>query len=103
MQIASSASCRYWLPASAVLWTQTVSMPSSLQARMMRRAISPRLAIRIRLNMRSTNRQSVVSGQLKESAAGVHFEERLVELDGFPVFAEHGDDFAADLGGDFVE
>src|SRR5262245_4325966 len=66
-------------------------MPSSLQARMMRRAISPRLAMRMRLNMPI------------QSAAGVYFEERLVEFDSFTVFAEHGDNFAADLGGDFVE
>src|SRR5262245_3421865 len=66
-------------------------MPSSLQARMMRRAISPRLAMRMRLNMPI------------QSAAGVDFEERLVEFDSFAIFAEHGDNFAADLGGDFVE
>src|SRR3984885_7816670 len=37
--------------ASAVEWTATVAMPSSLQARRIRRAISPRLAMRILSNM----------------------------------------------------
>src|SRR5579864_736687 len=47
MQIASSAKrvCRLWRSASE--YTATVRMPSSLQAQMTRRAISPRLAIRI--------------------------------------------------------
>src|SRR5260370_29826841 len=39
--------------ASAVECTATVAMPSSLHARRMRRAISPRLAIRILSNMLS--------------------------------------------------
>src|SRR5208282_5985645 len=38
---------------SAVEWTATVGMPSSRQARWMRSAISPRLAIRIFWNNRS--------------------------------------------------
>src|SRR4051812_40058103 len=50
MQMSSSAkwTCREWV--SAVECTATVLMPSSLQERMTRRAISPRLAIRIFLN-----------------------------------------------------
>ena len=39
----------------------------------------------------------------RRSPTRVHFEEGLIELDRFAVFAEHGDDFAANLGGDFVE
>src|ERR1022692_3144342 len=47
MQTASSAkrTCRLWRSGSES--TATVRMPSSLQAQTMRRAISPRLAIRI--------------------------------------------------------
>src|SRR6185312_16549060 len=47
MQTASSAkrTCRLWRSASE--YTATVGIPRSLQAQMMRSAISPRLAIRI--------------------------------------------------------
>ena len=51
MQIASSAMRTCIASASAVEWTATVLMPSSRQARWIRSAISPRLAIRIFLNM----------------------------------------------------
>src|SRR6185436_6735717 len=46
MQIASSASRTCIASVSAVEWTATVLMPISWQARWMRSAISPRLAIR---------------------------------------------------------
>src|SRR5262245_12341140 len=46
MAMASSASFTAKDSASAVLWTCTVLMPSSCAARMMRTAISPRLAMR---------------------------------------------------------
>src|SRR5574338_945776 len=52
MQIASSAKRTWSDSASAVEWTATVAIPSSLQARSTRRAISPRLAMRTFLNMR---------------------------------------------------
>ena len=51
MQMASSAKRTWSDSASAVEWTATVAMPSSLQARITRRAISPRLAMRTFLNM----------------------------------------------------
>ena len=51
MQTLSSASRTCMASASAVECTTTVSMPSSLQARSTRRAISPRLAIRIFWNI----------------------------------------------------
>jgi len=47
MQMSSSANFTCRESASAVEYTATVWMPSSRQAQMMRRAISPRLAIRI--------------------------------------------------------
>src|SRR6187200_322902 len=46
MQMASSASCTASDVRSASLYATTASMPSSWQARRMRRAISPRFAIR---------------------------------------------------------
>src|SRR5271154_3738471 len=51
MQTLSSASRTCMASASAVEWTATVWMPSSLHARSMRSAISPRLAIRILSNI----------------------------------------------------
>src|SRR5512142_1484160 len=51
MQMASSAKRTWSDSASAVEWIATVAMPSSLQARMTRRAISPRFATRTFLNM----------------------------------------------------
>src|SRR5215218_2093675 len=53
MQTLSSASRTCMASASAVECTATVAMPSSLQARSTRRAISPRLAMRILSNIRS--------------------------------------------------
>ena len=52
MQTSSSAKRTCRASRSASLYTATVRMPSSRQAEMMRSAISPRLAIRIFLNMR---------------------------------------------------
>src|SRR5271165_6796483 len=51
MQTLSSASRTCMASASAVECTATVAMPSSLQARSTRSAISPRLAIRILSNI----------------------------------------------------
>ena len=51
MQQLSSARATWRASASAWEYTATVAMPISLQARMIRTAISPRLAIRILENM----------------------------------------------------
>src|SRR5580700_4545450 len=51
MQTLSSARRTCMASSSAVEWTATVGMPSSLQARSTRSAISPRLAIRIFSNI----------------------------------------------------
>src|ERR1700731_2707061 len=51
MQTLSSARRTCMASSSAVEWTATVRMPSSLQARSTRSAISPRLAIRILSNI----------------------------------------------------
>src|SRR5438477_6838833 len=53
MQTLSSARRTCMASASAVEWIATVAMPISLQARLMRSAISPRLAMRIFSNIRS--------------------------------------------------
>src|ERR1700712_5621832 len=53
MQTLSSASLTCMASASAVECTATVAMPSSLHARRIRNAISPRLAMRILSNMAS--------------------------------------------------
>src|SRR5690349_6856172 len=60
-------------------------MPSSLHAQMTRRAISPRLAIRILLN-----------------TADPHGEEPVPELDGAAVLDVHGGDFPVRVALDFV-
>src|SRR3977135_71709 len=54
MHTLSSESRTCMASASAVECTATVRMPSSLQARSTRKAISPRLAIRILSNMQSS-------------------------------------------------
>src|ERR1700680_811224 len=51
MHTLSSASLTCMASASAVEWAATVAIPSSLHARRMRSAISPRLAIRILSNI----------------------------------------------------
>src|SRR3990170_4752123 len=53
MQMAPSASCTGSEGRSASLYATTASMPSVRQARRMRRAISPRLAMRMRENIRA--------------------------------------------------
>src|SRR5215472_4192324 len=52
MHTLSSASITYFASESASEWMATVLMPISRQARWIRSAISPRLAIRIFSNMR---------------------------------------------------
>src|SRR3954447_7017572 len=57
MQTLSSASRTCMASASAVECTATVAMPSSLAARRIRSAISPRLAMRILSNIRLLDHQ----------------------------------------------
>src|SRR5581483_8401710 len=96
MQMASSAkrTCSEWRSAS--LYTATVRMPSSLQAQMTRRAISPRFAIRIFWNMRerSTARQY--------SIFGTDQEQRLTVLHRLAVIHQPLHQFAAHIGFDLV-
>src|SRR3954451_6272944 len=81
--------------ASAVECTATVAIPSSLQARRMRRAISPRLAMRILSNIlpQWANREwRMASGKMhtiRYSPLAIRLfnnDERLAELDRLAVF-----------------
>src|SRR5687767_10475222 len=91
MQTSSSAkrTCNEFSSASE--YTATVLMPSSRQAWMTRRAISPRFAIRIFLNMR----WSPLSG-------GLDREQALAVLDRLAVLHVHLDDFPVAFGVDLV-
>src|ERR1700733_2387946 len=80
MQTLSSASRTCIASASAVEWTATVAMPISLQARLMRSAISPRLAIRTFSNIGET----VLAQWLSDRLSGKN-QQRLAELDRLPI------------------
>src|SRR5690606_3695563 len=73
---------------STVEWTATVRMPSAWQARRMRSAISPRLAM--------TTLSSI-------GAASADHEQRLVELHRLAVLHRDGQDGAGGVGFDRVE
>src|SRR3954471_3813897 len=90
MQTASSASLTYLASRSASEYTITALMPSSRQARCTRNAISPRLAIRIFLNI---------------SACGPSLddEQRLAVFDRLPVLAQDLGDRSGLVGLDLVE
>src|SRR5215470_18187971 len=75
MHTLSSASRTCMASASAVEWTATVRIPSSLQARKTRKAISPRLAIRILSNI--------------ERDFSFDDHERLAKLDRLTVFDQN--------------
>ena len=72
MQTLSSAMRTCIALESAVEWIATVWMPISLQARWMRSAISPRLAIRTLLNMRRPRRGPAGSFQDDQRRAELH-------------------------------
>src|SRR5262245_18213760 len=91
MQTSSSANLTCSASASAVEWTATVLIPSSLHARMTRRAISPRFAIRIFRNTAGGR-----SGHRPQA------EEHLAELHRLPVRHEDVDDLGVHLRLDLV-
>src|SRR5262245_15495680 len=90
MHTLSSARRTCMASASAVECTATVAMPSSLQARSMRSAISPRLAIRILSNM-PRKRLTLLDDS-----------ERLGIFDGLAVIDEDGEHGAGVGGRDVV-
>src|SRR5690554_2880319 len=85
MHTVSSASDRCMRSRSALEYTATVLMPISLQARRMRRAISPRLAIR-------TFSSITGSGSLNDG------EQRLVVFDRLAVLNQDAVDGTANFG-----
>src|SRR3954465_10077138 len=87
MQMSSSAKRTCSACSSASEYTATVLIPSSRQAWMTRSAISPRLAIRIFLNM--------ASGRLDR-------EQALAVLDGLPVLDIRLYEFPIGFGSDLV-
>src|SRR4051812_40926020 len=98
MQTLSSANRTCSALASAVEWTATVATPSSRQARMTRRAISPRLAMRTFLNTPVSD-----GAEGLESASGrVDAEQWLSELHRLPVPHEDLQDLSGDLRFDLV-
>src|SRR5690554_94838 len=113
MQTAWSAKRTWSAPASASECTATASIPSSRQARMMRMAISPRLAMRIFLNMDCLRKERaplvvrspcpVRSSAPREiRSALLDLEELLPELDAGSVGHEHLEDGPRELRLDLV-
>src|SRR6185437_2898475 len=100
MQTDSSASRTCMRLASAVECTANVLMPSSRQARRIRNAISPRLAIRIFSSMG----MGLQRGAARRQGAACLFddEQRLIELDRLAVLDQNGLDPAGPLGLDLV-
>src|SRR6056297_3964311 len=88
MQTDSSAMPTCLRLRSTVECTATVRMPMAWQARRMRSAISPRLAIRI---------------FLKAAMSGTDHEQRLIELHRLARLHQHGHHGAGDFGLDLVE
>src|SRR6266850_1752668 len=95
MQMSSSANLTCRESASAVEYTATVWMPSSRQAQMIRRAISPRLAIRIFLNIGRTGARSCRRGF-------ADLEQRLPVFHRLPVRHERLEDLAVAVRLDLV-
>src|SRR5437867_3682154 len=94
MQTSSSANLTWRESLSTSEWTATVRMPSSLQAQMILSAISPRLAMRIFLN--------IGGFPGRRSADGADLEQGFPVLDGLSVRDEDLDDLPLDLRLDLV-
>src|SRR2546430_894572 len=92
MHTAWSANFTCSASASTVEGTATDWIPSSRQAGVTRRAVSPRLATSTFLNS-----SGIAAGRL-----WLDLEQRLAELHGVAVLREHGDDGAVDVGLDLV-
>src|SRR5579871_4657066 len=97
MHTLSSASRTCMASASAVECTATVGIPSSLQVRSTRSAISPRLAMRILSNMSDV-------GCLSSDGPRhlLYDHQRLPELDGLAVLDQDLNDGSGAGGGDLI-
>src|SRR5690348_8880284 len=104
MQTLSSAKRTCIASASAVECTATVGMPSSLQARRTRSAISPRLAIRILSNMATVRKANSELGVSHYSPFATHYSllassfndhQRFAEFDRLAVLEQNLDHGAA--------
>src|SRR5690348_12814999 len=103
MHTASSAKRTCNPLASAVECTATVAMPSSRQARMTRRAISPRLAISTFLNTPSLLAPpGPARGRPTRGLCRLDAEERLAELHRLPVLHQDLGHTPRHLGLDLV-
>src|SRR5258706_16185416 len=81
----------------------TVRMPSSLQAQITRSAISPRLAIRIFLNISMCGGGTSVPARANVRSLFCSYREQILAvLDGLAVSHETLHHFAGDVGLDFV-
>src|SRR5690606_22711591 len=103
MQTDSSASLTYCASVSACEWTTTVLMPSSRQARCTRRAISPRLAIRIFSNIRISCGPARRWREAPWARSSFDDEQGLAELDRLAVLDQDGLDPPGLVGLDLVE
>src|SRR5689334_15467666 len=102
MHTLSSARRTCIASASAVEWTATVAMPSSLAARRTRRAISPRFAIRILSNMRS-GFPLLVDGRAISRRRLLDHHQRLAIFDGLAVLDQDRSHRTRPVGHDLVE
>src|SRR5579872_2236663 len=94
MHTLSSARRTCMASASAVEWTATLAMPSSLHARRMRNAISPRLAMRILSNMKSQANSEVAnrrtaSERTTRYSLSLNDHQRLTKFHGLAVLDEN--------------
>src|SRR6476661_8164546 len=99
MHTDSSASITYFASASASEWIATVLMPISRHARWMRRAISPRLAIRIFSNIKCP----LSLGRGRGRGSSLDQEKRLPVLHRLAVLHEDRLDGAGRVGLDLVQ
>src|ERR1700758_517713 len=97
MQTLSSAKRTCIASSSAVECTATVAMPSSLQARSTRSAISPRLAMRILSNIR------VRPGFAGRARKSLDHHQRLAEFHRLAILDQDFADRAGTRRGDLVE
>src|SRR5262245_46413324 len=102
MQMASSAIWTCIEFASASEYTATLRIFSSLQARIMRTAISPRLATRIFSNMFFVGRARYPNAPLESPLCRTNLEHWLAELHRLGVVHQDGTDHTLCLGLDLI-